>query len=308
MFLLLAGARSLCAAEPEPIADWPLTSDARDQSGNGYHLSVEDVEFSTAEGDDQPSAVFNGRTSRLSLEAERAPQFGDREFSITARVWIDSVLDDVPGDIISRFDPNGRRGFQLSIVNAAGVTSSQSNWRTLHFGIDSGTDPPEWTDHGRLGEAVLIFGMAVHDGQLFAGTCEAGVEQSGRVFRYDGGAWHDCGSPHRANAVSSLAVYQNELYVAASKYRLRGSALTESENPHVGGAIYKYVADGNWEHCVQKPVVCGIALRAGGPVPIRGGERVDIMRLARRQASGSAVRLQRASLRHGLRRGGGLPV
>src|SRR5688500_5254703 len=34
-FLLLAGARSLVAAEPVPIADWLLTSDARDQSGNG---------------------------------------------------------------------------------------------------------------------------------------------------------------------------------------------------------------------------------------------------------------------------------
>jgi hypothetical protein len=45
------------------------------------------------------------------------------------------------------------------------------------------------------------------------------------------------------------------LYVAASKYRLRGSALTESDNPNTGGAIYRYAADGEWEHCGSLPDV-----------------------------------------------------
>ena len=269
-WLLLAGylvisAADAGAAEPSPAADWRLQANLRDRSGRGRQLESTDVSFSFADQEIAPSAAFNGRTSVLTLDAKQAPDWGTRPFTITARVHIADVLDDVPGDIMSHYDPVSRRGFHLSIVDAAGVTSSQSNLRTLHFGIDNGQSDSEWTDHGRLGNAVLVFGMAVHDGQLFAGTCEAEVEQSGRVFRFDGAAWHDCGSPHPSNAVSALAVYRGELYVAASQYRLRGSALAESENPHPGGAIFRYVADGEWEHCGSLPDVQAV----GGLVVFR---------------------------------------
>jgi gamma-glutamylcyclotransferase (GGCT)/AIG2-like uncharacterized protein YtfP len=135
------------------------------------------------------------------------------------------------------------------------VTSSQANHRHVHFGIDNGRGDPEWTDHGRLGNAVLIYGMAVYDDQLFAGTCEAGTEQSGRVFRFDGQEWTDCGSPDKCNSVSSLAVYDGQLYVGVSKYRLAGSSLSESENPNLGGKIYRYDGDNRWEHCGTLPDV-----------------------------------------------------
>lgn len=257
--LLLIGVADVRSADPQPVAHWPLQSDARDHSGNNRDLEAIDVVFSRHDGDATPSAEFNGRTSVLKLKSANAPPLHSGEFTISARVYIPEVIDDVPGDIISQYDPDSRRGFHLSIINAAGVTSSQSNLRTLHFGIDNGQADAQWTDHGRLGDAVLIFGMAVHDGQLFAGTCEAGVEQSGRVFRFDGEAWHDCGSPHPANSVSALAVYRGELYVAATQYRLRGSALADSENVHPGGTIYRYVADGEWENCGTLPEVQAVS-------------------------------------------------
>ena len=97
--------------------------------------------------------------------------------------------------------------------------------------------------------------MAVYKDQLFAGTCVPGEDEAGRVFRFDGANWVDCGAPDKCNSVSSLAVFDGNLYVGVSKYRLRGSSLSESENPHLGGKVYRYVDDGKWEHCGTLPDV-----------------------------------------------------
>ena len=35
------------------------------------------------------------------------------------------------------YDPDTRTGFTLSLMNYAGVTNAQSNWRNLLFGIDA---------------------------------------------------------------------------------------------------------------------------------------------------------------------------
>src|SRR5262249_37848957 len=135
------------------------------------------------------------------------------------------------------------------------------------FGIDQGRIEPQWTDHGRPGEAVLIFSLVVHQGALFAGTCESGRDQSGHVFRFDGGtAWTDCGSPAPCNSVSSLAVYRGELYAGVSKYRLGGSSLAESENPNLGGKVYRYAGGKQWIDCGQLAGVEAI----GGLVVYRG--------------------------------------
>lgn len=245
--LLLLAAFGSMAAAADPIARWELTRDARDSSGHDCHAAAEGVTFG-ADG-----ATLNGRTSRLEIPADRLTQFGTSDFTVSAWLHTDEVLDDIPGDIISQYDPAERRGFSLSLVNAAGVTSSQAMQRQLQFGIDNALPPGDWTDHGRLGNAVLIWSLTVHDGQLFASTCVAEPEDAGRVYRFDGTEWHDCGAVDKANSVSAMAVYNGDLYVASCKYRLRGSALAESENPNPGGKIFKYIADGEWEPCGQLP-------------------------------------------------------
>ncbi|REJ74400.1 MAG: LamG domain-containing protein [Planctomycetota bacterium] len=234
------------AADDKLLGHWPLEADGRDHSGNDRHLTLDNVEFGPGP-DGRESAAFNGVDSKGWLDSLEAPDLGTGDFSISTWVHTAEELDDALGDVVSQFGPQGRRGFHLTLVNAAGVTSSQANYRNVHFGIDDAKQEEEWTDHGRIGNAVLIFAMAVHDGQLFTGTCEAGEEEAGRVFRFDGEAWHDCGSPYPCNSVASLAVYQGDLYAATSKYRLAGSSLTESENPNPGGRIYRYVADEEWE-------------------------------------------------------------
>lgn len=253
--LVLVSAVLAGADDTDLIGHWKLAGDVKDDSAPGNHGSDRGVDLKAAgpSGEASSAAGFDGRGSNVEVANSKSLQLGSNEFSIA--MWVNTAeeLDDVLGDLISKYDPVSRRGFNFSIQNYAGVTSSQSNYRHLHFGIDDGSPVGEWTDHGRLGDAVLIFGLAVYEGQLFAGTCEAGETQAGRVFRFDGKTWTDCGSPDKCNAVSSLAVYEGKLYVGTSKYRLAGSSLTESDNPNVGGKVFRYDGDNKWVRCGTLP-------------------------------------------------------
>jgi len=239
------------AAESQLVGHWKLITDTQDHSASKLHDTNHSITF--GETDSRSAANFDGLSSYVEVANDDPLQLGTGQFSLS--MWVNTAeeLDDLLGDLISKYDPVARRGFQLSIQNHSGVTSSQPNFRHVHFGIDNGQSEPDWTDHGKLGNAMLIFGMAVYQGQLFCGTCEAGEKESGHVFRYDGSQWTDCGNPDPCNTVSSLAVYRGKLYVGVSKYRLRGSSLAESENPNLGGKIYRYEGDNQWVHCGTLP-------------------------------------------------------
>ena len=100
----------------------------------------------------------------------------------------------------------------------------------------------------------MAFALAVHDGSLYAGTSANGKDDVGHVYRYDGpGQWIDCGAPDASNAISALAAYQGKLYAASSKYRFAGSALQESENPNLGGRIFRYDGDTRWTEVGRMP-------------------------------------------------------
>lgn len=242
------------------IGHWKLTGDTRDHAGK-HHGQSRSVDLTAKD-----AAKFDGQASVIEVPHDPKLQLGTGQFSLSLWVHTAEELDDLLGDLLSKYDPVTRTGFNFSIQNYAGVTASQANYRHVHFGIDNGQDEPKWTDHGQLGKAALIYGMAVYNGQLFAGTCEAGRDQAGHVFRYNGRTWTDCGSPDRCNAVSSLAVHGGKLYVGVSKYRLAGSALNESPNPHRGGKVYRYDGDNRWTHCGTLPDVEAI----NGMVVYRG--------------------------------------
>lgn len=253
---------ALNAEEPELLGDWRLQGDSQDRSA----LHLKTINQGVVLKPDQ-AAVFDGRKAFLEVPHTDPLALGTDEFSISLTVHTSAELDDVLGTLLSKYDRKTRRGFQLSLKNHAGVTSSQSNDRHLQFGIDNGRIDAEWTDHGQLGNAVLIYSMAVHDGNLYAGTCVPGEAAAGRVYRFDQGQkWIDCGAPDMCNAVSSLAVYQGKLYAGTGKYRLKGSSLSESDNPHHGGNVYRYEGDGKWEHCGKLPEVEAI----NGMVVYRG--------------------------------------
>lgn len=254
--LLALAATSVSYADDSLIAHWPLIADGRDTTGNNLHAVPRDVDFTASgpSGRAASAASLNGRSSTFELADHDLLDMGESDFTIATWVCMDQAADDIPGDIVSRYDPSTRRGFHLSIKTNAGVTFSQPNSRQLQFGIDDNRTAESWTDCGRPGNAILAFALCSFDGHLYAGTCEPGRGESGHVYRYAGGQqWIDCGSPDQSNAVTAFAVFKGQLYAATGKYRLAGSSLPESENSNPGGRVFRYDPPSNWIDCGQLP-------------------------------------------------------
>ncbi|MSS70225.1 MAG: LamG domain-containing protein [Candidatus Latescibacteria bacterium] len=224
------------------IGHWPFNGDCRDHSGNGHDGQNHGVSF-TADG-----AAFDGKASQI--EVHPSFRLGPGDFSISVRAHTDERLDDIPGDLLSQYDPVTRTGFSFGIQSLAGVTSAQSNDRHLHFGIDAGRIDPAWTGCGRPGNNLFVCALAVYEGQLYAGTFEHGANEVGHLYRYAGGTrWIDCGSPDPSNAITALAVYNGKLYAGTSCYKSSGSALPDSPNLIPGGKIYRYEGGKEWTDC-----------------------------------------------------------
>ena len=248
-----------------PVARWKLAGDVKNSVATGPHGENRAVTFEVGDFPAQ-SAKFDGRGSSISIPAAEPLKLGNSDFTISLWVHTDAESDDDLGDIVSQFDAASRTGFHLSLRNNAGVTHSQANYCQLQFGIDSGTEPL-FKDEGRPGNAVYGQTMAVHRGKLYVGTCEPGNNQAGHLYRYDGtNQWTDCGTPDKANSITGMAAYRGDLYVGSGKYRLGGSALRESENPHFGGRIFRYLGDAKWEEVGHFPEMEAV----GGMVVFRG--------------------------------------
>jgi len=271
--IVIVAASQAVAAEPVAlerglVAHWPLDQDGRDASGRQRHAVPHGVEFGIdpKQGNDRRAAQFSGRESYLEVPAAIAPKFGRGDFSLSIRIRSPRSSEGPAGDLLSRYDAGRRRGFHLSLKSDTGVTFNQASHRHLQFGIDDDRSS-EWIDCGRPGNAVLAFALASYDGAHYAGTCEPGPNESGRVYRYGGGdRWIDCGAPDRSNAVTALAVHDGRLYAGVGKYRLGGSALVESQNPNLGGKVYRYEGERRWTDCGR----LSEAEAVGGLIEFRG--------------------------------------
>lgn len=231
-------------------AHWPLHGHAQDIV-NPNRVPVYDGRLDP--DTEKTSAAFFGSKAYIATAAKDAPKIGKQDFSLAMWVRCDEPSDSLPGDLISQYDVSKKRGFHLTLKSAPGSTTNQANWRHLQFGIDD-DHSSRWRDCGRPGNATLAFALAVHNGNLHAGTCEPGSDQSGRVYRYAASdRWIDCGAPDQSNTVTSLAVYRGKLYAGTGKYRLAGSSLAESGNQSMGGRIYRYDDANRWVDCGQLP-------------------------------------------------------
>ncbi|MCY2996740.1 MAG: hypothetical protein NT168_01425, partial [Planctomycetota bacterium] len=191
--------------EAELVGHWPLIDHPRDVSPSKLETTANGLEFATQEKSPVKNfgARFDGRKSFVEVADARILQLGKQPFSISLWAESDDDFGDPLGDLISCYDSTERRGFHLGIYSHGGVTNSQPNARQVHFGIDHAKVESEFADHGRLGDAVYVFSLCVHNGRLYASTCHAGENQAGRVFRWEGAdRWTDMGSPDRANAIS----------------------------------------------------------------------------------------------------------
>lgn len=240
-------------ADDDLIAHWPLKTDAQDVSGHDLHAIAHHINFSD-DGQGQASAKFDGRQSWLNVPAADALNLEAGDFSVSMHVFSEDAADDVPGDLLSQYNFAERRGFHLGIKTNAGVTFSQANYRQLQFGIDNNVHSEDWTERGRPGNALLGFTLCSFKGQLYAGTCEPAVGDSGRVYRWQApDHWQDCGAPDESNSVVALAEFQGQLYAGTGKYRVAGSALPESQNQELGGRIFRYDGGSKWIDCGQLP-------------------------------------------------------
>ena len=227
------------------IAHWKLRGDCKDHAGGDHHAVNHGVKFDETEG-----AIFNGIDAWLEVPASDEVQAGKGPFSIAVWVHTEVELDDVLGDVLSRYDPATRTGITLSIMNYAGVTSAQSNWRNVFFGIDARRIDSEWMDCGRPGNCQYLKSLVVYDGDLYAATWEPGEGEAGHVFRYAGATdWIDCGSPDVANAITGLAVYEGKLYAGSECYSGGGSSLPLSPNTKHGGKVFRYEGGTRWTDC-----------------------------------------------------------
>lgn len=270
LFVLLS---AFCAAaESGPAGFWRLDADSLDSSGNARHAVNHGVRFDAPAPDGMPAARFNGVDAFLEVPAELAPRLGADDFTLSLRVFTEAALDDAPGDLLGKYDPDTRTGVNFSLPTFSGVSNSQPNHRNIHFGVDAAHRGDAWTDCGRPGNAVFVFGFAVHDDSLYAATCEPGERESGHVYRYAGGtAWEDCGSPDGSNAVAALAVHDGRLYAGTSRYDTTGSALDASPNTTPGGAVYRHEGGKEWTFCgrLENPET-GAAATMGGMAVFRG--------------------------------------
>jgi hypothetical protein len=232
---------SALAAEPGLIGHWKLAGDCQDHSGNGHHATNHGVDLQTG--------AFNGTSSYLEVPHSPAFDMGNNEFSIAAWIHTESELSDAPGDILTKFDPAKRCGFNLTINAGNPGYNSQSNVRHLFFGLDN-ESPGQWSDCGRPGgKAHNSDALTVFNGALYAGTTDGPTEADwAHVYRYLGDQdWEDCGrlGDGRTRGVYAMIVHDGGLYAATSS----------SHGPQPAtmsfGRVYRYQGGQSWEDIGQ---------------------------------------------------------
>jgi len=229
---------------------WPFTGDLLDCSGNSNHGAGRNVAL------DDEGAVFNGKDSHVEIKRPTGLDWSGDEFTVAAWIHTEKDLADTAGDVMSRYDPESRKGFNLSVKTNAGGPVNQPNRRNVHFGVDSGSEPV-WTYCGRPGNNRNVGAFVVHEGKLYAGTSEPGENEYGHVYSYKGDEqWDDCGHPDMSNCVSCLASYEGDLYAVTVHNSGTGSLLTPALNTTPGGAVCRY-DEGRW-------IDCGQPFKAGG--------------------------------------------
>lgn len=171
------------------------------------------------------------------------------EFTWSLWVRVPDRIGDTLGALLSTFDRRTRRGAELGLVQDAS-TSSQHNLATIEFGADWASGP-RWESLGRPGVSVGVFSLAVHHGELYAGSI--GGDGRGTVHVRRDGHWIEIPGVGGANCVHSLASYEGHLYAGTTRYRLGASALTIPDNPEPGGEVLRLRTDGTWESTGRLP-------------------------------------------------------
>lgn len=227
-------------SELNPIANWPLTDDARDSAG-AHHGRASGVTFENG------AARFEGN-GRIDIDA---PPPGRASFTIALWTRVPHDLWDSAGDLVSRYDPVKRNGFALSIKDNPAGCVSVPNVRNAEFWIDAASEP-QWQNCGRPGNTSVISALQAHNNHLYAASHET-ADGRGHVYRHGGGdAWHDCGAPDERHCIYSLASAHGKLYASTCFDSLAGSLFENCDwNTTSGAGVYFLDDSGDWIDCGQ---------------------------------------------------------
>jgi hypothetical protein len=172
-------------------------------------------------------------------------RIGSRDFTVHGWIQIPDRSVSGLGDVAAAFDGSSRRGWTLGFLDSS-PCGNHPNDRELCFTLDAATTPT-WTDLGRPSDTtIMVAGLAVLDGGLYAATWQGPPSDRGHVYRLGADGWMDCGSPWDCNAVTRLAVHDGRLYAGVSRLRGGGSGLPDSANRGPGGRVLRYEGGSAW--------------------------------------------------------------
>ncbi|MFN9978205.1 MAG: hypothetical protein ACK58T_50695, partial [Phycisphaerae bacterium] len=104
---------------PQLIGHWPLQSDGNDVAGKGLTSRPTGLMFEKAGPTAKitSSAVFDGSSSVIEVDVPEKSGTGTAPFSVSAWIHPAESVDDVPGDINSRYDSATRTGFHFGLYS-----------------------------------------------------------------------------------------------------------------------------------------------------------------------------------------------
>jgi hypothetical protein len=197
LILILTSLHQCLRADDTLIGNWKLDGDCEDHSGHFHHGINHGVDLTTG--------AFNGMGDYIEVANAPELQLSDRPFSLVAWVQTDKDMRDVIGDVLSKYDPSRRKGFNLSISGSAPGYNSMCNARYLQFGLDNAS-AAEWTDCGRPGgKTNNSDALTVFRGHLYAGITDAPDRRTGPMS-FDTKATSS-GKTVGASATDELAVF-----------------------------------------------------------------------------------------------------
>jgi hypothetical protein len=238
------------SAWPKLVAHWKLNGNCRDSlgvhHGMGHNIKFVEDRGGRAEG----AALFNGVDGYIEVAHDEGLAFGTRDFSMAFWAKLPGNVDTVNGDILTKYDPDLRRGINISVGGSSQNYSSVCDIRNLYFGIDNGVSG-SWTDCGRPWKSnPLIATLTVYKGNLYTGIADASKpEDACHVFRYAGGTdWIDCGrlgSDPLTLSICSMIVHKGQLYAGTGVWNWEKAFAGIGSAPH----IYRYEGGTEWQDC-----------------------------------------------------------
>ncbi len=225
------------------VGYWKLIGDSRDYSGNENHGLNHGVNWQTGE--------FNGHDVWIEVPNSPSLTLGKQDFTISVWIYTEKDIDDVVGDVFSKYDSTQRRGVNLSIKSSAGSYQSHGDDKIVHFGIDN-DQMGKWEDCGHPSPTSnYAASTVVYQGHLYASIFGAKEEKDwAHVFRYEGGKkWTDCGrlGTARTTGVGPMIVHDGYLYATTGTY----DWTRVNTDDYDFGSVYRYEGDDNWVDCGQ---------------------------------------------------------